>query len=208
MSLRLHVGVFLWAVVCPLCAPCCVIGDDARANGTAKPIELRQPATRMIGGSYVERSSDEPSARDRRRAPTRVAIGKRTNNRKASSAQHSPSRRAVLTVLSSLGIVLGLLLLLSLPLRKSAARTNLPTDVMEVLGGTRIQGKQQQLLLIRLSNKLLLVNAKPGGMQTLGEVTDPEEVASIVQACHQGGNALRSEIRELTPRFRLDSAAS
>jgi flagellar biogenesis protein FliO len=62
----------------------------------------------------------------------------------------------------------------------SAAR--LPDNIVSVLGKAPLTGRQQ-VHLIRFGNKLLLVCASTSGFDTLGEITEPEEVQRIVSLC-------------------------
>jgi flagellar biogenesis protein FliO len=103
------------------------------------------------------------------------------------SLEKSDSPRAlgaILSVVGSLTVVLGLFFLLTWCMRRgmpnSAAR--LPDDIVSVLGKAPLAGRQQAHLL-RFGNKLLLVCASTSGFDTLGEITDPDEVQRIVSLC-------------------------
>src|SRR5262249_4582509 len=87
-------------------------------------------------------------------------------------------------VTGSLTVVLGLFFLLTWLMRRgmpnSAAR--LPDEVVAVLGRAPLAGRQQMHVL-RFGNKLLLVCATASGFDKLAEITEPEEVARLVNLC-------------------------
>ena len=58
----------------------------------------------------------------------------------------------------------------------------LPKDVVEVLGQTPFK-PGSHLQLIRLGNKLLLLLNSNEGTQTIGEISDPDEVAALCEQC-------------------------
>jgi len=90
------------------------------------------------------------------------------------------------TVAGSLGLVLGLFLLVAWMMRRTipAANAVLPGEVLEVLGRAALAGRQQ-VHLVRLGSKLVLVSVTPAGMEALSEVTDPEEVQRLTSLCRQ-----------------------
>ena len=60
----------------------------------------------------------------------------------------------------------------------------LPTDVVEVLGRTTLASRNQ-MHLIRVGGKLLLVSVTAAGAETLTEITDPAEVDRLTSICGQ-----------------------
>ncbi len=90
------------------------------------------------------------------------------------------------TVFGSLAVVLGLFLLVVWLARRALPNTpfNLPKEVVEVLGRTQF-GNKQQMQLVRIGNKLLLLCNTASGTDTLTEITDPEEVDRIVGLCQE-----------------------
>ncbi len=58
------------------------------------------------------------------------------------------------------------------------------SDVVQVLGRAPLAGRQQ-VHLLRIGNKLLLVAITPTGAETLTEITDPQDVDHIVALCAQ-----------------------
>jgi flagellar biogenesis protein FliO len=112
---------------------------------------------------------------------------------------------AIGTVAGSLGIVLGLFVVVSWCLQRTGGKGNerLPKEALEVLGQASLAGRQQAQL-VRLGNKLLLVATTSGGVETLAEVTEPTEVESLVAMCRRGqsGSATASFRDALTELSR------
>ncbi len=90
-------------------------------------------------------------------------------------------------MLGSLAIVIGGYLALVVAMRKfgGGASRAIPTDVVDVVGHVPY-GAKQQLQLVRLGSKLLLLISGPDGTQPIGEITDPDEVDHLVSLCDSG----------------------
>jgi len=93
---------------------------------------------------------------------------------------------ALVTIGSSLAIVIGLFLLFAYMVRRTAPgqAAVLPGEVVEVLGRTLLDNRQQ-VQLLRLGRRLILVSVTPAGVETLAEVADPDEVTRLVGLCQQ-----------------------
>ena len=92
----------------------------------------------------------------------------------------------LVTGAGSLGIVLGLFLLAVWAVRRGMPKhaALVPREAVEVLGRAALIGKQQ-MHLVRCGNKILLLYASPSGVETLTEITDPEEVDRLAGVCQQ-----------------------
>ena len=64
----------------------------------------------------------------------------------------------------------------------SGNRRGIPREVIDVVGSTPF-GPQKSLQLVRLGSKLLLLLTTPEGTQSVGEVSDPAEVAHLIALC-------------------------
>jgi len=118
------------------------------------------------------------------------AAGRRgAGNQKTSGLGGMPS---LVTTACSLAVVLGLFFMFACVIRRAAPRGSmlLPSEVIEVLGRAPLANRQQ-IHLLRCGNKLLLVSATPTGVETLTELTDPEEVDRLAGLCRaaQPGSA-------------------
>lgn len=87
-------------------------------------------------------------------------------------------------VLSSLAIVLGAYFGFVWLTRKfnRSSSLGLPREVVEVLGHTSF-GPRKNLQLVRLGSKLLLLMNSAEGTQTIGEITEPNEVEYLASLC-------------------------
>ncbi|HEV3136720.1 MAG TPA: flagellar biosynthetic protein FliO, partial [Pirellulales bacterium] len=108
---------------------------------------------------------------------------------------------SLVTGAASLGIVLGLFLLVVLVVRRGMPKNAalLPREAVEVLGRGPLVGKQQ-VHLVRCGNKILLVCALNAGVTTLTEITDPAEVERLTGLCQQGRPASAS-FRQVFQQF-------
>lgn len=95
--------------------------------------------------------------------------------------------RNAASVAGSLGVVLGLFFVAAWVMRRGSVGVLpvLPTEVVEVLGRAPLAARQQ-VHLIRLGAKLVLVSASPAGIEPLSEVTEADEVQRLVGLCRQG----------------------
>ncbi len=93
---------------------------------------------------------------------------------------------AVLSMLGSLAVVIGLFLGLIWLLRRGSPKSIrlLSRDVVELLGRSPLAGRQQ-MHVIRFGNRLLLVAVSPDGAETLAEITEPVEVDRLAGLCQQ-----------------------
>jgi flagellar biogenesis protein FliO len=108
----------------------------------------------------------------------------------------------------SLGIVLGLFLLMALVVRRGMPKNLpvLPREAVEVLGRAPLFGREQ-VYLIRCANKVVLVAASAGKLETLTEVTDPAEVdrlSGIGQQSHP--HSATASFRQVFEQFGQRSA--
>ncbi len=58
-------------------------------------------------------------------------------------------------------------------------------DMLDVLARATVSPRHQ-LLLVRLGRRLVLVGQSPTSLTTLSEVTDPDEVAALIEAASTG----------------------
>jgi len=113
---------------------------------------------------------------------------------------------SMVTVAGSLGVVLGIFLLIAWLMRRAAPQglTRLPNEAFEVLGRAPLAGRQN-VHLVRCGNKLLLVSVTPAGTETLTEIADPQEVDRLAGLCRQASPrsstaAFRQIFEQLAPK--------
>ncbi len=199
----------LRSVYTPVAIALGVIGFGAQARADDSLFAQRQPNQAAAAANPVRQASNsEPSrmpspARD---ASLPLPSAPQRDGQKVSSGTHT--FEAVLSVVGSLAAVLGLFFLVAWIARRglpSSATSRLPTEVVEVLGRAPLAGRQQMQLL-RLGNKLILVCISASGVSTLGEVNDPVEVQRLAGMCRPGKAAgsngvaknLRQSLRAIT----------
>lgn len=112
-------------------------------------------------------------------------------------------------------LVLGLIVGLRFALKRAArggggvagqlgAGGRAPSGVLSVLGRYPV-ARGQMLVLLQLDRRILLVSQSGAGFQTLCEITDPEEVASLlVRTRDEEGDSLAGRFRTLLRRFERD----
>ncbi|MGD9127561.1 MAG: flagellar biosynthetic protein FliO [Planctomycetia bacterium] len=107
---------------------------------------------------------------------------------KSSQSSQNSGLPMLVTMGGSLLLVIGLFLLFAWMMRRTSRRTGglLPKGVVEVLGHQPLAGRQQ-VHLVRLGNRILLLSVMPDSVETLTEITDPTEVDRIAGICHQSG---------------------
>ena len=168
----------------------------------AKPMpEIASPP--LGGGSRVAQSNRIQPPVNFRLASAEQAVVTTTPTRPLRLAPRSEANRlgpgqskkpasispgsAIGTVAGSLGAVLGLFLVVAWCTRRfaPAGSTLLPKEVVELLGRAPLTARQQ-IQLIRIGNKLLLVAFSPVGVGTLTEISEPTEVEHLVSLCRRG----------------------
>ena len=102
------------------------------------------------------------------------------------SSGKNSGKRATTTVLGSLSVVLAAFFVLVWLSRKTAPKglAPLPGEVFESLGRAPLTARQQ-MQLIRLGNKLVLLSVTPTGAETLTEITNIDEVNRLTGLCQQ-----------------------
>jgi flagellar biogenesis protein FliO len=180
------------------------------SNANAHPIAERKlpfrvaPAPSGLDRSEVIRASAaEPAPRK---------ISKSKNEAPRTTAKHlSPPGRtgfmplsSAITIAVSLVTVVGLFLIVAWIARGEIPKRppTLPREALEVLGRQPFGGKQQEIQLIRVGSKLVLVHLLPGHVESLTEISDPVEVDRLTGICYQAHPSGSSrQLPKTTERF-------
>ena len=112
------------------------------------------------------------------------------------------------TIASSLGIVLGLFLLLVWFCRRTMPKSSsaLPQDAVQMLGRAPLSHRQF-VHLVRVGNKLVLLSVTPQGAEPLTEITDPAEVEHLLGLCQQNGpHSVSDSFRQILHQFADEAA--
>ncbi|RMF43589.1 MAG: hypothetical protein D6753_04805 [Planctomycetota bacterium] len=152
-------------------------------TGRVSTAVAEQPApTQPAAPGFDPGASDGRADPGTRRAPTPLAP---PSDRAAGEPSRNGGFQALFTVGSSLLIVLGLFFGVAWCYKRGMrgiAAGHLPKQVLEVLGRSSL-GPRQQLVLLRVGPKLVLVSVIQGEARTLTEITDPIEVDRMVGDC-------------------------
>lgn len=91
--------------------------------------------------------------------------------------------------LFSLGIVVGLFLTCAAVAQRymlGKKEPPLPSEVIQVLGSISLPTQpKQQAVLLKLGQRVLLLSNQSGQTRTLAEITDPTEVAQLIEQCNR-----------------------
>jgi len=143
------------------------------------------PSRRVVEpAAYAEEPAESKVAP--RGAPLRLAPREKSAAKELSRPTPSSPTSAVTTVVGSLGIVLGLFVVLVWFSRRfaPAGTAALPKEAVELLGRTSLGGTHQ-MQLVRVGAKLLLVALTPQGARTLTEITSATEVERLSDLCRR-----------------------
>jgi flagellar biogenesis protein FliO len=156
-----------------------------------------RPATAGAPTTAPSASAATPSTRPATRpapAPARSQVDERLIYRDTprpdparAAASSAPTTRPTLPgndlprVAGALALVLGLIFALRWLFKRSVNPAALPgaTNAVQVLTRSHLSPRQQ-LLLVRVGRRLLVVSDCNGQLNSLSEITDPDEVASLV----------------------------
>jgi len=174
-------------------------GSDAAAQERARTSVYGPPAARasrvIEPAGYAESLADEgpaaaaepPSqAKESPRSPLPLAPRDKSTRKVIARPSSNNLPGGLTTVISSLGIVLGLFVVLVWFSRRfaPAGTAALPKEAVELLGRTSLSGNQQ-MQLVRVGTKLLLVALSPQGPRTLTEITSATEVERLTEMCRR-----------------------
>lgn len=156
-------------------------------------------------------AASQPTTASLDHEPLRLAPRGNNTKERAGDEQAAPTPgSSVVTVVSSLAIVLGLLFGVTWVMRRAApaGMQPLPSDVIQVLGRAMLSPRQQ-MQLVRLGDKLVLIANTPTGVQTLTEVTDRAEVERLAAACEAArGNSSTGTFRQVLSQLGTEPAAN
>lgn len=140
------------------------------------------------------------------KSTSRAPIELRPSGREGAGSVDKPksSWSAALSMFFSLAVVLSFFLLVAWLVKKSQPNSfiKLPGDVVQVMGRTPM-APRQQMYVVRFGSKLLLISHQPGQTQTLGEITDADEVQRLAGLCEANlpgsiSNSFRDVLKQVT----------
>ncbi len=178
---------------------------DSSANRELLPVANRQATAKQSKQPSLAGPSSPIAEKDER---LRLPPPSKQASNKSEPSSRPTATRALSTVLGSLGVVVGLFLLVAWFTRKTLpkAAQHLPSEVVEVLGRTPLAARQS-MQLIRVGKKMLLICVTANGAETLTEITDPEEVDRIAGVCQQKrSDSISTTFRQVISQMGSTSA--
>jgi flagellar biogenesis protein FliO len=157
----------------------------------------------VVQASYTDSptSTNLESSASRSKAP--LELRPSSIEKGGSLERPTSSWGTAVSMFLSLAVVLSFFLLVAWLVKKSQPQSflKLPRDVVQVMGRTPM-APRQQMYVVRFGSKLLLISHQPGQTQTLGEITDADEVqrlAGLCEANHPGSisNSFRDVLKQV-----------
>lgn len=188
----------------------CFTGPAAHAQPEG-PVPQSEPAA-----AVPEAVAPPPKGRPLGQTRSKPVAGASSGNERKAEPSGMLGNTGVRTALS-LGMVLSLILGLAAAVKKfgggkamGALGGGAPAGIMEVLGRYPI-GRGCTLVLLKVDRRILLlsqstpalrIKGASGGLATLCEITEPEEVASIlIKSQDASGESMGERFRGLLTRF-------
>lgn len=202
---RCQLGMLLTLVVCSQSAV--ALADDvglSQPRSVYRPTHLsEQPVAAPAQAVAAPATQTTPAVQPLPLSPPREKAG-----RDLVAPRMPGDRSTVTTICTSLAVVLGLFFLCAWFLRRNMPKgmSLLPSEVVEQLGRAPLAGKQN-MHLVRVGQKLLLIAVTPFGTETLTEVTDPDEVARLCGLCRSNSkHGPTAEFRAALRQFEREPA--
>jgi flagellar biogenesis protein FliO len=102
----------------------------------------------------------------------------------AARSKNNAAASGLWTTVISLVAIVGCLLLIGYWLRPYlGAPRGLSIDALELLG-RRVIDQKVAIHLVRCGSRVLVLSVSPEGARTLSEITEPDEVRRLIDACH------------------------
>lgn len=205
------------------------VPNTTRAPTDQPAAPIAEPATQQAAPPIAEQAKSPLPPQEQRplgsappeRAAVRVTPNQTPENSE-NSAENKPSgwfSGGTSRTIIALGGVIALALILKFGIKRLAglssglssqlgAAGRSPSGVLEVLGRYPIS-RGQTLVLLRLDRRIVLLSQTPAGFSTLSEVSDPDEVASILmKARDDEGASLAARFNTLLREVEQDPATA
>ena len=195
-----------------------VVADEAKSDD-----QLKQLAERFAAAP-VDAESPEPKKTAPATAPNiavtlpqeRLPLGKsaRSGANAVGATTANPQDDdanatggvGLLDTLTALGVVVVLILLLRSAIAKWSGRplATPRTQAIEVLARVPV-APRNHVLLLQLGHRVLVVGDSAGGMRTLANIEDPEEISSLLSSVGSSrSNSISEGFSKLVDRFNTD----
>lgn len=116
--------------------------------------------------------------------PTPPKTGRRITPPGESTSQNRNQPTSPFGTFVALLVVVGVIGLTYRFLKKGGVglRPGLPTDAVEVLGQS-VLANRQAIQIVRIGSRILVLGTSAEGLNTLSEITDPDEVEALSVSC-------------------------
>jgi len=201
-------------LICSLSSTSSAVSEDVNpANGTSgfrQPQRNEPPRLQTAGGSVRsvsdqysqhatpsrEKSKSAQSEIKSKSRSTRITPVDRPKQSGQSQTNNTVPRQApsIWGTFGALLVVISIILIAAKLFKKHhpMASTNLPLEVMEVLGKRPLDARQT-IHFIRCGSRILILGSSPAGLEMLSEVLDPVEVDLITGMCRERAQSGRSK---------------
>jgi flagellar biosynthetic protein FliO len=179
-----------------------LVGNAAVASGLAAQdgTPADRPRSKLPVRIVPSGAQTTPvSAAGHSNAPLPLAPPGAATENDRSSRMLPSTGKAVRTVATSLAVVLGLLVTLVWVAKRTGSKreASLPGEILESLGRAPLNARQE-LQLVRVGNKLLLLSVTANTAETLTEITDPLEIDRLAGICRQNRpDSITASFREI-----------
>lgn len=167
--------------------------------------------------------ADQPSATAAAQGPEslplpaieRIPLGQGVVDASSDTSQTRPRFGGIAQTVGALAVVIGLILILRFVFVKLSgtaggiraqlgAAGKAPSGVLFVLGRYPVS-RGMSLVLLQLDQRVLLLSQTSAGFHTLAELSDPSEVASIIQKTRdESGESLSAKFSGMLKQFERD----
>ncbi len=166
-----------------------VVPDDRTVHFSVDALVPSEPA-----GAEVARTGDQdrPLGEPRPAAYTHEHPDDVTPDR---TEVVEPKRNEFVRVGMALAVVLGIMIVLRLAVRRFGGPLSgggRPSGVLEVLGRYPI-GRGQQLVLLKMVGRIVLLHQSRSGVAALSEITEPDEVAALLARVEAAGRSATTD---------------
>jgi flagellar biogenesis protein FliO len=135
-------------------------------------------------------------------------VGDRSASSTSGGTSTPTTGRTLTTVVGALAVCLGVFFILVWITKRHAPAglAPLPKEVVESLGRASLNSRQQ-LQLLRIGRKLVLLHVTSTTAETLTEIVDPAEVDRLVGLCQQTSpNSVTASFREVLTHYEAEPA--
>lgn len=168
-------------------------------NSESKPLPVYKPAQSTLTQNEIrdkELLLANPSERKALGTPGQALVPDTADpNEDKTLGTYSTTGNWILNTITALGVVIGLILLMRLGINKATGRSLIGgrNGAVTVLSRTSISPRNQ-VMLLRMGHRILVVSEGSNGMNTLADVVDPDEVAQLLAtvSANQPGSITQS----------------